>query len=583
MLEFVELVVGDFRNRGIIKTLDAIPEYVKGVQLKQMPLFRSYYVFGEDLMKYVEKNKTISGFEGIHALPEICLDIDKQAQSDEEVLEKARALVKRLVTELDVPTEQIYPYYSGTGYHVMVPDLFGFTPSIELSIIVKETLTSLFPECDPIFDQHRLIRVDGTLNAKSKLWKIALTVDELNTLTAAQILVLASGPREMRHQIATPKAFPLSRFIKVPIKAPEHSVLKSNPNGIVTCMQKLYNQGETQGSRHDAVLSMTSAFRRAGVPFGGILSIMQDWSPSLHREDPAEIPRLVKGVFDNDMRYSCSSPLFEKYCDTKCIYFPLKNYESSVVTPVEMEKEYSEFLTTDFSKTSFDFNEMYDLRHPYKVYPGELLVIIGDTGMGKTTLVQNWCVRLNKMKILYLSLEVHQHLLFRKFVQIANQVSKEQALDHYKNYKNTYSHSIDHIRVSTKAPTLLGLRKLIAEVQPQIVVVDTTDSIVMDRMHGLDKEDAQARGLKEIAQLMNIIIIGVHHIAKPDKMYGGMPLTVHSGKGSSSWEQKADKVISIEGKGDFRNRLIRSLKARDEAAFEMNTEIDWETFTIRQI
>jgi hypothetical protein len=120
-------------------------------------------------------------------------------------------------------------------------------------------------------------------------------------------------------------------------------------------------------------------------------------------------------------------------------------------------------------------------------------------------------------------------------------------------------------------------------VQPQIVVVDTTDCIKVEKALGLDKEDLQARGLKEVAQQLNVIIFGIHHIAKPDKYQPHAALTVHSGKGASTWEQKADKVISIEGNTEFNTRTIKSLAARDEGSFRITATVDWNTFTISQV
>jgi hypothetical protein len=60
-------------------------------------------------------------------------------------------------------------------------------------------------------------------------------------------------------------------------------------------------------------------------------------------------------------------------------------------------------------------------------------------------------------------------------------------------------------------------------------------------------------------------------------------LDVHSGKGSSSIAQKADKVISIEGKRNAINRTIISQKNRDDSRFRISCDFDFSTFRFKQV
>ena len=60
-------------------------------------------------------------------------------------------------------------------------------------------------------------------------------------------------------------------------------------------------------------------------------------------------------------------------------------------------------------------------------------------------------------------------------------------------------------------------------------------------------------------------------------------LDIHSGKGSSSVEQKADKVIAIEGDRMKPYRKISSLGARDEHPFKIITQMSPKTFEFRQV
>jgi len=90
-------------------------------------------------------------------------------------------------------------------------------------------------------------------------------------------------------------------------------------------------------------------------------------------------------------------------------------------------------------------------------------------------------------------------------------------------------------------------------------------------------------GLKQIAIEQNVIILGVSHISK-GALAESNNLTVHSAKGNSVIEQKADKIIGIMGDRDMgRKRIIRSLASRDEAGFHMVFDFEFTTFQFRHV
>mgnify|MGYP000563070042 CR=1 FL=1 len=56
-------------------------------------------------------------------------------------------------------------------------------------------------------------------------------------------------------------------------------------------------------------------------------------------------------------------------------------------------------------------------------------------------------------------------------------------------------------------------------------------------------------------------------------------LDIHSGKGNSAIEQKSDQFIMFHGNNPKgKQRVVRSLKARDESTFEILLNFDWNTF-----
>jgi len=405
---------------------------------------------------------------------------------------------------------------------------------------------------------------------------------EVFTLKSDEILELASEQRRVPiTTIPDDYGTSLNEYILVPDKKlnvgkPTHA--KDDPTAIVTCIQKMYNEGDVEGSRHIKILRMVSTFRRHGVPRSAIVSIMQKWAPSL---DEYEVERIAENVFDKGYRYSCSDAVMSKYCDLKCIFYKNKNYTLEVVNAKDMEKNFTDFIRTDYKNRTFDLKDIYDTSE-FCFYPGEFTMVMGDTGLGKTAFVQNLCTPLTDMSILFLSLETHETLMFRRFIQICTGLTKEEVRDYYRTNTNSLSNAIDHIQIMSVAPEIKSIRQLVAEVEPKILIIDTLDSIEVEYSKG-DNEDLKAiiLALKKIAQVNGIIVIGVHHISK-NAAYGGK-LNVHSGKGSSTAEQKADKVITIEGNPETMKRVVKSQKARDEAPFNMLMEYDFRNFQYRQI
>jgi RecA-family ATPase len=252
----------------------------------------------------------------------------------------------------------------------------------------------------------------------------------------------------------------------------------------------------------------------------------------------------------------------------------------------ELEEEYRRSVRTDFSKTAFDLHTLYPTIPHYRVYPGEVVVIIGDTGLGKTAFLQNIVVSL-RMDTLWFSLENHAQLQYRRYVQIAHEMPRDAVAEYYRHNTNSLSRAVSHIKNAFYPPKLSELKELIVSHTPRILVIDTLDGIVVE---GVKDPVAQVEKsiirLKGLAQELNVIIIAIHHVPKSATVdYRGnrKKLTKHSGRGSSSVEQKADKVITIEGNeaGDIRE--VRSVKARDEAPFTQFFRFDKETFRFTPI
>jgi len=218
---------------------------------------------------------------------------------------------------------------------------------------------------------------------------------------------------------------------------------------------------------------------------------------------------------------------------------------------------------------------------------GELVTLIGDTGLGKTAFWQYIVTRLKHMNTLFLSLEVDDVTMIRRFMQASLGMTKKDIIAAFRNnnidiIEQALSET-SHIKLLTSSPDITEYSEMISEHKPRILVVDTIDRVPA-KFVGKDeftRQEYVVNKLKDLTNKEDILILAVHHISKSAsyRMKETGRLDVHSGKGNSAIEQKSDQFISFTGSQDNKIRIIRSLKARDDSLFEIALNYNYETFT----
>ena len=166
----------------------------------------------EDLLKWVQThenengNPTVKGFDGPTWADNLHLDIDAEGNL-ELALQRLHAVLDRLEA-WGVDLGSIRIYFSGAkGFHIEIPHtLFGgFIPSKEFPKRLRRAAKRIFgdiPFDTSVYDALRLWRIENSRNAKSRLFKIRLTVGEARTASIDEITALAAEPRDIS---ATPE------------------------------------------------------------------------------------------------------------------------------------------------------------------------------------------------------------------------------------------------------------------------------------------------------------------------------------------------------------------------------------------
>lgn len=585
---YVELAVGSVSNRGIIVPIEEVHSFLKPNE----ELYVSYFSYDQDIVEHMKTYKTVKSFKGKHYLRNIIFDLDKGALTENALLELVRYFINEtLRDEWKLDIDEIQPFFSGRGFHIHTSDFFGFKDEITLPETMATTLSEYFPQADNIYNKNRIIRVNNSFNMKSQLHKIPLSIDEVNSLSVDEIKSLAKTQRHGFEYAPLPQIEkPHTSKILKPYKedTKERVQVKDDVSGVVTCIQKIFKEGPVKGSRHTKILRMVSSFRRHGIPREGVYAMMERWVPDF---EVNEVRRMVDNVFDNGYRYGCNDSIMKEYCSAKCVYHKNKNYTLRFKTIAEIEAEYVNKLRNGESNKIINIKEIFpsaigantnERELPkWSISPGQFCIIQGDTGVGKSTFTR-FLVHKSGLKTAFCSLEEDEEATSLKFIQMAHSLTQQEMENHYAVHSNYLSNALSAITIDQVPPTIDDIRKYVSEENPDILVIDTTDEIVVPFAKGeIDRQNKVALILKEIAQQQKIIVIGVHHLSKASSK-NPTQVGVHDGKGSSSFPQKADKVISINGLPNERRRVVQSVKSRNEPNFIVALDFEYETYQFKE-
>lgn len=188
----------------------------------------SMFGFDNSIYEHIKLTKTVSGFKGNYFCKFLYFDIDNDTDQGKS-LEMAKDFCMMLYNMLNInPNDLFITFSGGKGFHIGIPqNLFGgfgirkdmadrinvlavrvlmecFEVTMEhiqqvAAESYKATSKRIFNDMDlSIYNPNRIFRVINSRHAKSGLYKIGLTYEEISTLTIDQIKSLAKEPRDFK-------------------------------------------------------------------------------------------------------------------------------------------------------------------------------------------------------------------------------------------------------------------------------------------------------------------------------------------------------------------------------------------------
>ena len=576
---YIEIAQNDPRSRNTLIPKGDLAKYIQ----PEVPLYRSVYLYDEAAKGKIEESATVSSYYGERYIDKILIDVDKGDNSDEETLRRALVCVHAL-SDLDVHVNSsIQPYFSGTGYHLVLSnDTFNFAPSENLPYIVKQTMAKLLPGIDEmVYIRTAIYRVAHTVNKKTGLYKVPLTIQELMHKRPNEIMEIAKTPRlDFPYQELMGDG-ELEEYIIT--DTPKLKVFSKTVENIkvVPCIQRMLTIGPQQGNRNNTSMRLASHFRRNGIPSEFAKAALLHWNnKSL---DESVLIDKIEQTYNKGYQYGCNDELLLKHCQTKCIYFKHKDYTIDVKNVEDLQAEFHERMITNFEGRSIDLSKMFHLPNGMDctIYPGELVTIFGPTGSSKTTFAQNIALGVDfaenkivpewQIPTLFLSLELSAWYMHRRHLQIVSGLNKEDVTRNYQDVYEAHKDKLGHLVIQTISPTLEQIQNKIRKLQPAVVIVDYIDLVETPKKGEYEQIKYISHSLSNMAVNNDLIIIQISQVAR--EYSRNEVLDLYAGKGSGAIENASRKVIGLNGQANSTVKKVQLFKNTDGELFD--TELEW--------
>jgi hypothetical protein len=254
-----------------------------------------------------------------------CIWFDFDAKDQGDALKDARAFVEFLS-----PAQTLLFFSGGKGFHVGLPVGYTkLTPGTGFNLQARDLAKKLkakFPTLDTgIYNAVRKFRLPNSKHDKSGLYKVQLTLDQLNQ-GLEWVRHYAKEPRPLNLEIVgTPPTLPQLEGLSEPIREKKEAGA-GDPGALdiyarfegKRCIEKMLKRRADEGEKHYVVLRIASDLFHTGVHFGDAEKTIQAWSDLHGVGDDGPLKVLEKVYGGQPYSFGCNDEYKSKYCSGKC-------------------------------------------------------------------------------------------------------------------------------------------------------------------------------------------------------------------------------------------------------------------------
>lgn len=354
LVDFASRLQPGFRNN--IVHVRSVQELMR--KYRYYECYTTYFLYPEKIKEHAKitcntctRTCSVSGYNGPAYACYLPIDID--SKDLQRAHQTAKHLVKFMLNEYVSDGKAILAYFSGSsGFHLMIDTrTFGeITPSKNIHVtfsILRERLAGRSGvdrnSIDlSIKDKLRLWRLPNTVNRKSGLYKIQLTLKDLFTLDTGEITEKAVKPQPILYTDQT-GLIPLSCCIKTNRKAEDlyaealeatkkrvkrPVTVKKIPtegsfdiNGTFCKAEQIMATNHIQeGLRNNTTTRLVSKIKRKGFSRETAVDFIREWNSKCEVNLPElELLSIIRSVYSKNRSYSygCNDDILQKFCPYK--------------------------------------------------------------------------------------------------------------------------------------------------------------------------------------------------------------------------------------------------------------------------
>lgn len=290
------------------------------------------------IYRYDNKNQELAN---IIAPLYIDLDINDLKEDFEKLRRDVLLLCRRLKIQFKLKDENIKIYFSGSkGFHIIISEkVFGFTPCKDLNDKLKlvalelKSYTITKSVDTRIYDSKRLFREPNTINSKTNLYKVQLSIKQIRDISYNDLIEYASSPKQLISTIdiyneEADIAFNnlIAEIKENQKKTINHKVARQmlENREILPCVKYIIQNGAQKGGRNNTAIALASAlFQREPEDINGVKDIMYLWNaqkldePLPDKELETTIMSAYRNVRDG-RKYGCGSFIDMGICIKGC-------------------------------------------------------------------------------------------------------------------------------------------------------------------------------------------------------------------------------------------------------------------------
>lgn len=565
-MQYSEFVYIDTAVDGVNHRNNVIDITKFKAPIGQTDCYRTVFRFNENYLKHFQTQNTVRGFRGTCYADWLPIDIDSEDLNN--AYKKTKESIEILKLNYDIDIKHIF--FSGAkGFHILLPSqIFGFKPNEKLPVIFKNIATDMLSEyCDlAIYDINRLFRLTNTINSKSGLYKIPLTITQFNRGLDA-ILGLAKQPQKS-------EAPPFYDFVLNPqLSELYHKYLnaKSSINSSQTILGAV-----PEGQRNVTATRLTGILRAKDIDQSFAWQILQGWNKgNISPLDEKELCIIFESVY----RYKNKQEELEKD-----IYPVWAVYD-----------EYREFAQSD-KKVNLGIPEID--KKIRGIRPGQVLTIMGFTGNLKSATLQNFMIhylRYSKEPVLMFEMEMSRLDIFERAIQISMNIEGSLIEQIFRKGEDKDCQAIiDTLRMEQKDFYIVDIPALDFDLMVKyvrileekfikkklgLIGIDFLQLMVGSGESYVQKVDAIAKGMKEFAKRTNIPVIAISQVTNiADKE---TPIKLMDARDSKTISQMSDYVIGIWEEEE--KQVLAILKNRKGGLGKVYRTVDTKSLTFKEI